>query len=201
MPDTMPLNPSALTALLDRASVPPRLLRAPAPDARSLELAVAAALRAPDHGGLRPWRFLVVEGPARQALGDILATAFAIRNPDAPADRVEQERAKPQRAPMVVVAAAAIRDDRPGVPPWEQDASAAAGIMNLLNALDAMGYGACWLSSPTLKDPAVKFALGFAETDSLLGWIHVGTPAPERPRPQRPDPAGFIRRWSPAESP
>jgi nitroreductase len=72
--------------------------------------------------------------------------------------------------------------------------------MNLMNALDAQGFGAIWLSSGALRDPEVKFALGFAATDALLGWIHVGTPAPERPRPARPGPESFWRAWTPGEA-
>ena len=198
MPDNIPPLPPMLGGLLARGSVPARLLRDPAPGRPVLDLAVSAALRAPDHGGLRPWRFVFIEGAARHALGDLLAASMRERAPDTPAERLEIERAKPLRAPLVVAAGAAINHDRPGVPPWEQEASAAAGIMNFLNALDAQGFGACWLSSPSLKDPAVKSALGFAEGDSLLGWIYAGTPAADRPRPVRPDPEAFRRDWAPA---
>ncbi|MBS7809398.1 nitroreductase family protein [Roseococcus pinisoli] len=197
MPDHLAPPPSALDALLGRASVPPRLLRAPVPDRAALDLAVSAALRAPDHGGLRPWRFVFIEGEARRALGDLLAASLLARAPDTPAERLEIERGKPLRAPLVVAAGAAINHDRPGVPPWEQEASAAAGIMNFLHALDATGFGGCWLSSPSLKDPAVLTALGFAAGDSLLGWIYVGTPEGDRPRPIRPAPEAFSRYWTP----
>jgi nitroreductase len=197
MPDNISPLPPALGGLLARSSVPARLLRAPAPDRSVLDLAVSAALCAPDHGGLRPWRFVFIEGEARLALGDLLVAAMLARAPDTPPERLEIERAKPLRAPLVVAAGAAINHERPGVPPWEQEASAAAGIMNFLNALDAQGFGACWLSSPSLKDPAVMSALGFAEGDSLLGWIYVGTPDADRPRPNRPAPEAFRRDWMP----
>lgn len=190
--------PPALHALLGRSSVPARLLRAPGPDRAVLDLAVSAALRAPDHGGLRPWRFVFIEGEARKALGGLLVASMLARAPETPPERLEIERAKPLRAPLVVAAGAAINHDRPGVPPWEQEASAAAGIMNFLTALDTAGFGASWLSSPALKDPAVLAALGFAPGDSLLGWIYVGTPEGDRPRPSRPAPAAFWRDWTPA---
>ncbi|WP_165585523.1 nitroreductase [Roseococcus sp. SYP-B2431] len=197
MPDNIAPLPAVPADLLARSSVPARLLRAPAPDRSALDLAVSAALRAPDHGGLRPWRFVFIQGEDRGALGDLLAASMRARAPDTPAERLEVERAKPLRAPLVVAAGAAINHERPGVPPWEQEASAAAGIMNFLNMLDAQGFGACWLSSPSLKDPAVKAALGFAEGDSLLGWIYAGTPGEDRPRPSRPGPDAFRRDWAP----
>lgn len=187
----------AVRALLARASVPPRQLHDPAPDAAALSLAVAAAARAPDHGGLRPWRFVGIQGEARAAFGELLAQAMQARAPETPEARLDLERLKPLRSPLVVAAGAAIRA-HPKIPAWEQEATAAAGIMNFLNALDAMGFGCCWLSSPALQDPAIKGALGFAETDRLLGWIYIGTPEAERPRPERPAPDGFWRDWQPA---
>jgi nitroreductase len=196
MPDTLPTPPPALAALLARASVPPRQLGEPGPDPVALDLAVAAALRAPDHGSLKPWRFVFVAGEARAALGEVLATSLARREPEIPAERLDLERAKPLRAPLVIAAGAALRHDHK-VPVWEQEASAAAGTMNLLNALDAQGFGAIWLSSAALRDPAVKRALGFAETDALLGWIYVGTPGGDRPRPSREAPAAHRRWWHP----
>ncbi|HEY4254112.1 MAG TPA: nitroreductase [Roseomonas sp.] len=201
MPEApLPAASPQLDTLLARASVPPRNLREPGPGPEAMDRAVAAALRAPDHGGLRPWRFVCIRGEARVALGRFLAESLAAREPETPPARLEIEREKPLRAPLIIVAAAAIRHDRPGVPPWEQEASAAAGTMNLLHALDALGFGTCWLSSGALKDPAVKRFLGFAETDTLLGWIYVGTPDADRPRPARPEPAGFWREWTGLET-
>lgn len=199
-PAPPPAVAPALAALLGRASVPPRLLREPGPDAAAIGLAVAAALRAPDHGTLRPWRFACIAGPARAALGVVLEASLARREPDASPDRRALERAKPLRAPLVIAAGAAIRHDH-RIPAWEQQASAAAGIMNLLLALEAQGFGAIWLSSAALDDAAVKAALGFATDDLLFGWIHAGTPAADRPRPARPDPDGFWRYWTPPEMP
>jgi nitroreductase len=89
MPDILPPPHPALAALLARASVPPRLLRDPGPDDAALDLAVAAALRAPDHGGLKPWRFVVVRGPARAALGEVLAASLARQAPDSPPARLD----------------------------------------------------------------------------------------------------------------
>lgn len=197
MPDAVTPLPPALAALLARASVPPRLMREPAPDQAVLDLAVAAALRAPDHGGLRPARFVFVSGTAREALGALLADSLARREPGTPTERLDIERAKPLRAPLIVAAGAAIRHDRPGVPPWEQEASAAASTMNFLNALDALGFGAVWLSSGALRDAVVKQALGFDRGDTLLGWVYVGTPGPDRPAARAVHAEGVARHWMP----
>jgi nitroreductase len=60
----------AIDALLTRASN--ARLQEPAPDADTLELAFGAALRAPDHGLLRPWRVQVIRGAARERFGQVL---------------------------------------------------------------------------------------------------------------------------------
>lgn len=194
MPDHNLAHSPALAALLSRASVPPARLRPPAPDAAQLDLSVAAALRAPDHGGLRPWRFRMISGEARARWGGILADSLARRSPETPPERLELERTKPLRAPLVIAAGAALRHGH-RIPTWEQEATAAAGIMNLLNALHAQGFGAVWLSSGALEDPFVKRALGLGEADVLLGWIYVGTlSAPVAPV-ARPEPAEFWQDW------
>jgi nitroreductase len=197
MADMMrPDLPAGLARLLARASVPPRALGEPGPDAAAIGLAVAAALCAPDHGGLQPWRFVAIAGAAREGLGLVLEASLLRREPAAPAERLALERARPLRAPLVLAAGARLRHGH-RIPVWEQEASAAAGVMNLLNALDAQGFGAMWVSGPALQDAAVKAALGFAAEDALLGWIYAGTAPAERARPVRPDPAGFWRAWSP----
>lgn len=194
MPDSLPQLPPGLSALLSRSSVGPIRLAEPAPGDEALNLAVAAALRAPDHAGLKPWRFVAISGDDRAAFGDFLAEAMARYMPDALPDRIEKERARPSRAPLLIVAGASLRHGH-RIPIWEQQASAAAGVMNFLNALDAQGFGAFWASSPGLENPEVKQALGFEADDMLLGWIMVGTPTAERTRPMRPGPEGFLRHW------
>ncbi len=89
------IRPAALASLIQRASVPPRQLRALAPTVEELEHAVAAALAAPDHGGLQPWRFLAIAGEGRAGLGDLLAESLRHRDPAAPEERLALERARP----------------------------------------------------------------------------------------------------------
>ena len=71
----------AYEALVNRVSH--ARLGEPAPTAGQLERLFRVALRAPDHGQLRPWRFLTVEGEARQQLGELFARALNAEQPDA----------------------------------------------------------------------------------------------------------------------
>lgn len=197
MPDDMSSarGPAALDALLSRVSIKPAELAAPGPSDTDLTRAVAAACRAADHGGLRPWRFLVFRGEQRGAFGRLREAALAARDPAAPPAVLETERMKADRAPVAIVVGAKLRHGHK-IPVWEQMASASAAAMNLLNALHAMGWGAMWVSGALIEDEGLRTSLGFAKTDALLGFIHVGTPANPPPSRERPDPALFWRDWS-----
>ena len=172
---------AALAGLLDRASV--SALCEPAPSGAVLDRILETALRAPDHGQLTPWRLLLIRGPARERLADIVAAALLARDPDATPQMVEKQRSRFLRAPLVVALGAHVV---PGhkVPEAEQLMSVAAAAMNLLNAIHLAGYGAIWITGANSTDPAVHAALGFAAPDTLAGFLFVGTPA-EPPRASR----------------
>lgn len=191
----------AIAALLGRASVPARQLDEPAPAGADLDTILQAAVRAPDHGALRPWRFLLVRGPARARLGDVLAEAFARREPDADPALVERQRAKPLRSPLIVVVAARIDRLHPKVPEIEQLLSAGAAAQCMLLAAHALGYGAIWLTGDGAYDRSVADALGLALDERIVGFVYLGTPVGEPPRPQRPDPAGLLREWTEPQQP
>jgi hypothetical protein len=62
-----------------------------APVASDLETMLTVAASVPDHGGLRPWRFVVIEGEGKRRWADALeAGLVALRGIDQP-DAVEKE--------------------------------------------------------------------------------------------------------------
>ncbi len=162
----------AIEALLTRKSSA-RLI-APAPGHQDLKVMIQAAVRAPDHCRLRPWRFLVIEDEARARLGDIFQQALRNRDPDASDAALEKERLKPFRAPMLIVVIAKI-DDHPKVPAVEQILSAGAAAQNIMLAAHALGYGGIWRSGKPCFDPIVKAALGAGEMDQIVGFLYLGT--------------------------
>ena len=98
----------ALDALLNRVSVP-RLLD-PAPTQEQRDVLFATAMRAPNHGQLRPWRFLTVEGAAREQMGTLLAEAARLQDADAPQAAIDKAQNGPLRAPLVVVVIARLEE-------------------------------------------------------------------------------------------
>lgn len=178
-----------LTRLLSRRSAWP--LEAPAPTAVELSQVFAAAVCAPDHGQLRPWRFIVIDGDARHALGEAFAQSALLRDPQADPGRFRQ---KALAAPLVIAVAAQIVPEHK-VPEIEQLCAVAAATMNMLNALHLLGYGGFWGTGAVTYDRLVHDALGLDAGQRLLGFVHVGTPRMPARTPARPDAAQFVRRW------
>src|ERR1700722_18654840 len=83
---------------------------APAPAESVIKQALEAAVAAPDHGRMRPWRFILIEGEARQAFGAVLADAYKRRKPDATPPELEREAAKTMRTPLLIVVAAQLTE-------------------------------------------------------------------------------------------
>jgi nitroreductase len=182
----------AIEALHQRVSTP-RLV-APAPTRDQLKVLFKAAIRAADHGNLRPWRFLIVEEQGLVRLGEVFAEAATIKNPDITQSELDRCHALPQRAPMIVIAIAKYQPN-PKVPQVEQIIAAGAATQNLINAAFATGVGAVWRTGDMAYDPVVKQALGLAEGEEIVGFIYLGTPTvpPHAPREQNPD--DFFSVW------
>ncbi|HLI10793.1 MAG TPA: nitroreductase [Alphaproteobacteria bacterium] len=180
-----------MTALRSRASA--IKLREPGPSRHELDQIMAAAVNAPDHGKLHPWRFIVIEGEARRRFGVLLADALRRREPDAPGARLEAERAKPLRAPMLVVVVGR-PDTGSKIPEIEQIVSAGAAAQSIVLAVHALGYGCFWRTGAAAYDAMVKRGLGLAEVERVIGFLHLGTvEVPGRPR--EIDPLAFVSWW------
>jgi nitroreductase len=168
----------ALTALQTRTATP-RLVD-PAPEGAALESILKAGLRAPDHGMLRPWRFLLVSGDARQKLGELFAAALQ--------PETEERRKKllesPLRAPLLIIGVATVKEAE-GIPAIEQVGSMAAALQNMTVAIHALGFGSIWRTGPVAHDARVKQALGLRDSDVIVGYLYVGTPTfRDRPVPE-----------------
>lgn len=181
----------ALAALTNRVS--PAALDLPGPSASELETILQAAVAAPDHGRLKPWRFIVIEGSAREKLGTLMVESLQRREPAAPAGKLEAERKKALRAPLVVVAAAVVQSVAK-VPEIEQVVAVGAAAQNMLVAAHALGFGGFWRTGAIAYDAAVKQALGLAAGDVIVGFLYLGTTkTPGQPRQN--DVASVTRRW------
>jgi nitroreductase len=160
--------------LLNRRSVAVKRLGPPGPSAEEQHAILSAALSAPDHNALRPWRLVLCRPDSRAQLADLFVTAKLALNPQASALELEREREKAERPPLLLALIAAPRLD-PRVPEAEQIASAGAALQSILIAAQALGYGAIILSGSRCAATPVKDALGVAAGEHLLGFISIGS--------------------------
>jgi nitroreductase len=178
--------PDALALLKTRRSVKPMELTGPAPSAAEIDTLLTIATRVPDHGKLKPWRFIVFEGEAREKAGDIIAEVFRGAHAQATPDQIGFERQRLARAPLVV-AVVSRAAPHAKIPEWEQQLSAGAAAMNLVTAAHAMGFAASWITEWYAYDRAVLDKLGLGDNERIAGFVHIGRPSkpPEdRDRPQ-----------------
>lgn len=183
---------ASVETLLSRQSHWP--LAEPGPTDADLDLIFDAALRAPDHGRLRPWRFALIRGDARDELADVLVDVAAARAPEEPRSVHEHRRQKAFAAPVIIVIGAAISPGT-GIPESEQMLSAGAAAMNMLNAIHALGYGGFWATGIDTYDDNLRAALDFDPSDRLLGFLFVGTPASRERAALRPPRTHHVREW------
>lgn len=185
----------AIEALLTRRTVPPVKITDPGPDEAQLRRILEAGLAAPDHGKLRPWRFLVVEGEARARLGELFGAALAAEHPDWSAAEIAKHRDGPTRAPSILIVAAKVRPDVEKVPVVEQIASAAAAAQNMALAAHAQGLAVKWATGKPAYSPGVKRGLGLGPDDVIVAILYIGAYGTDHPAPPRPGPEGLVQRW------
>jgi nitroreductase len=186
---------SALQLLKTRRSGRPRDLVEPGPDAGQLREMLSVAMRVPDHGKLAPWRFVVVRKQDRAELEALLHRAFRIGCPEPTRPELEAVTRYANQAPvLVVVLSCPIEGHK--IPVWEQQLSAGAACMNLLNAAHALGFAGGWITGWPTYSEEVRRAFG-RDGESIAGFMFIGTPGmPLEERP-RPDYDRVVSTWTP----
>jgi nitroreductase len=195
--DGAPHCQETLDLLARRRSSPATILGEPGPTREEVNALLKLAARVPDHGRLTPWRFVVFEGDARKAAGDILESRRRQVEPGLPVERYLEERGRFARAPVVVAVISRTRDNHPKVPEWEQVLSAGAVCQNLLIAANAMGFGAQWITEWCAYDAGVRTEFGLGSGERIAGFVYVGTPTDEPRERKRPEMSELVTRWTP----
>lgn len=175
-----------LTPLLRRRSVVAKHLAEPGPDDGALQRILETGVRVPDHGKLGPWQLQVLKKPAQEMLGGVFADAYTTDHPDAREEQIAFERARPTRAPVLIVVSSRLHRAHK-IPEIEQLLSCGAVCQNLLNAAALLGFSAQWLTEWPAYDDRIKTSLGIANDEHIVGFVYIGTPIEppnERPRPE-----------------
>ncbi|MGL5700306.1 MAG: NAD(P)H nitroreductase [Kluyvera sp.] len=179
----------ALDLLLNRRSA--SRLAEPAPAGDALQNILRAGMRAPDHGTLQPWQFIIVEGDGRERFSQLLEQGAKAAQSDEKA--VEKARNAPFRAPLIIAVIAKCQA-HPKVPVWEQEMSAGCAVMAMQMAAAAQGFNGIWRSGALTESPIVREGLGCGELDKIVGFLYLGTPQLKASTTiAAPDTAPFVR--------
>jgi nitroreductase len=176
--------PKTIDLLLSRRSGSAKAMKEPGPSKKQVAQILQAGARAPDHGKLFPWRFILIEGKGRARAGDILAEVMEAEGERS--KQVEEERGRFLRAPLIIVVVSAAREQHK-IPVWEQELSAGAVCQNILVAATALGFVGNWITEWYAYHPVVKQKLGLKAGERVAGFIYIGTAKEEleeRPRPE-----------------
>ncbi|MCO7187703.1 MULTISPECIES: NAD(P)H nitroreductase [unclassified Pseudoalteromonas] len=161
----------------------------PGPNADQLEVIKKAALKVPDHGGLKPWRFILVEELGREKLGEIFHQAAVEEQQEQRI--VDRAKSLPERAPMLIIAVSPFTE-HPKVPRIEQIESAACSVFAMQQAAFAQGLSGVWRTGYFAQSASVKRQLGLNEQDEIVGYLYLGTPTVQCTKPVRHQPEDFF---------
>lgn len=188
----MTKNNPDLSLFTNLVSVPAAELKDPAPDDQQLESILQAAMSAPDHGNLMPYRFIVIRGDARQKLASVFAEAACQRGMDDIA--IEKQRSKPLRSPLIIAVAVQITQN-PKIPEIEQVLSAGCATQHIQLACRQQGFASIWLTGDNCYDHYIYHALGLKLEERLVGFLYIGTPSSSPNNKIRPRAAQRTTIW------
>ncbi len=165
------------------------------PDDAQLQRMAALALRAPDHAGLVPFRFAVIRGASRHALGDLFERA-ARQAGKSEADAA-RDRERAVDAPMLVAVIARIDPGHPVAMAHEQWIALGAALANFINAAHLMGFAGKMLSGEKVRSALIVAAF-CKPGEALVGWLVLGTAtAPGKSKYRKPSASDVLADWSP----
>ncbi|MBB4313336.1 nitroreductase family protein [Roseospira marina] len=189
---------SLVQRLQVRESTSAKNLTTPGPTDDELAEVMRAAVAVPEHGAIRPWRFLMVREAGQRRLSEVFVDDLLAVDPEASETEIAKRRDGPLRSPLLIVVAVSPRA-HPKVPEIEQVVAGGLSAFVIQSCFHDMGYGAVWVTGQPSYSERVKTALGLAPTDHIIGFVHVGTRGPgasASPPKKRPEPSDYIVEWT-----
>lgn len=189
-------TPSLSLAALDtRLSAPTRQLQSPGPDDDALLRILRTASRVPDHGKRVPFRFLRIAGAARARLADAAIARLLQREANPGDGPIEKLRSRFTTPPLTIAVVVKLGEDEK-IPSSERFSTASCTCLLLLQAAQAEGFGAQWLTGwPCYDRPFLEDTLGLSPDEQLVGTIAMGTSQVDVPERERPDPRELLQDW------
>ena len=128
---------------------------------------------APTHGYTEPWRFVVYETPSKFC--SVHANLYKETTPAADFNEGTFNNLASQgdKASHVVIAIMK-RGNLPKIPAFEEMASTACAVQNLLLGATALNIASYWGTGGIALKPAMKVFLGLGDEDQVMGILYLG---------------------------
>ncbi len=194
---SMSMKTDQLSFLSNHQSIPASELIDPAPNEQQLDAILQAAMSAPDHGNLKPFRFLIIQGDARAELSKVFETTARNKNLDEAS--ILKQKSKPLRSPMIICVVARIIQS-PKIPEIEQLLCAGCAAQHIQLACSDQGFGSIWLTGENCYDQSVYQALGLKINERLVGFIYVGSLKAPPAKKLRSSARNITHPWNKIES-
>ncbi|MGH1335674.1 MAG: nitroreductase family protein [Aureispira sp.] len=177
---------TATTIIRERRSIfPPAYLPEIIKEELILEL-LENANYAPTHRLTEPWRFKVIAGEKRGALGDLLAELYKKNSSEEKfVERKYQKIKEKTRQSSHIFAICMQRDAEARVPEWEEIAATAMAVQNIWLSASAHKIGAYWSSPSLIKEEECRQFLNLKEGERCLGFLYLGYHEAPKVSPKR----------------
>lgn len=162
-----------------------------------IEKIIEAGTWAPNRYLTEPWRFFVISGEGRNKLSKVMDEIVISSGIDIESEegkkKLEKEKNKPFRAPVIITVAAAVTENGKALRIEELGAVYAA-VQNMLLAAHGMGLASYWKTGKACYDSKMKEFFGLKEKDEVIAFIYLGYADMEKNFPHK-RPTAELTKW------
>ncbi len=178
--------------ITSRQNISPKRLAEPGPSVSQLDQIFRSAASAPDHGLVRPWRFVIVPQDKRALLAEVFALALVDRDPGATLEQIETAREKAHRAPVLMLVVARLGACEPPIPALERMVSVGAAVQNMLLMAHGQGFGSSLTSGQAMQSPRMRQLFGLEAGEEAVCFLNIGTVSKRKTQRLHPDASNFV---------
>ncbi|MBE0587486.1 MAG: nitroreductase [Hydrogenophaga sp.] len=178
--------------ITSRQNISPKRLVEPGPDVSQLQQIFRSAASAPDHGLVKPWRFVIVPQDKRAFLAEVFALALVDRDPGATLEQIETAREKAHRAPVLMLVVAQLGTCEPPIPSLERMVSVGAAVQNMLLMAHGQGFGSSLTSGQAMQSTRMRQLFCLATDEEAVCFLNIGTVSKRKTQRLHPEVHSFV---------
>lgn len=178
--------------ITSRQNISPKRLVEPGPNVFQLDQIFRSAASAPDHGLVKPWRFVIVPQDKRALLAEVFALALVDRDPGATLEQIETAREKAHRAPVLMLVVARLGACEPPIPALERMVSVGAAVQNMLLMAHGQGFGSSLTSGQAMQSPRMRQLFELATGEEAVCFLNIGTVSKRKAQRLHPETSSFV---------